>query len=78
MLQGVCPHVSLHTNCLQIGRQEVAGVGWGAWHGGKEKWRFYETCLLLWFGLFTRGLILTHFHFKTIRSILKFANFEFL
>ena len=31
---------------------------------------------ILWIGLFSRGLIFTHFHF--IRGILKFAHYEFL
>ena len=34
------------------------------------------TLKILWFALFSRGLIFTHFHFKSIRGILKFAHFE--
>ena len=33
---------------------------------------------LLWIGLFSHGIIFMHFHFKTIRGILKFTHLEFL
>ena len=39
-----------------------------------------DTLCVLWFGLdlFSRGLIFTHFHLKTIRGILKFTHFSFV
>ena len=36
------------------------------------------TFCILWISLFSRGSIFAHFHFKTIRGILKFAHLEFL
>ena len=33
---------------------------------------------ILWFALFSRGLFFMHFHFKTIRSLLKFTHIDFV